>query len=217
MTVEVDDCCLAWLFLCFTCVIGSNHNKAWGIKKCEWKHYLQLMQKKRRSIKSFKIQKGSFTHVLLLGSSASLLLWVWTIGLKEDISTFLCSISISTFLCSISDLLLGVRRLVVNVPRRVFAFEEQIAHFERFGSGLTDLLLRNSWCLFSFSSFLICPESKSLVGLRHKVTLLRPRKRSWFSALISTFRSNSLSGERCVPLMVRASIAAPVASVLQWQ
>lgn len=77
------------------------------------------------------------------------------------------------------------------------------------GSGLTDLLLRKSRCLFSFSSILMRSISFSLVGLRHDVTLLRPRSCSCLSALISTFWSKeNFPGDSCGPMAVAAASMA---------
>lgn len=118
------------------------------------------------------------------------------------------------FVCWASDLLLEWWCFTENVTGRCFLFEEQFLHFREDSSGLTDLLLKNSWCLFSLSSVLICRVSMSLVGLRQEVTLLRPLKCSRYSALTSAFWSNSLSAKCCTPPMVRASMATPLAVML---
>lgn len=74
------------------------------------------------------------------------------------------------------------------------------------GSGLTDLLLRKSTCLLSFSTVLMLRASFSLVGLRHDVTLLRSRSCSCLLALISTFWSK-VDFARDVCGLVGASMA----------
>lgn len=91
-----------------------------------------------------------------------------------------------------------------------FNLEEQFLQRATPGaSGLTDLLLRKSRCLFSFSSVLIRSVSDSLLGLRHDVTLLRPRSCSCHSALVSTFWSKEdFPGDACGPLAVVAASMA---------
>lgn len=143
-----------------------------------------------------------FTHLLVLGPSVTLLFVVKIItGCPLAVGVFWI------FVCSVSDLLAELWCLIENVFAEGFVFKGRFVDFKPCASGLTDLLLRNSRCRFSFSSFFISLVSNCLVGLRHEVTLLRPRRCSRFSALSSTIWSKPLSGESCVPLTARVSMA----------
>lgn len=76
----------------------------------------------------------------------------------------------------------------------------------RHGSRITDLLFRNSWCLFFFISSFISFVSISLVGLRHEVTLLRQRRCSCLCALSSASSSKPFTGAGFMRLRTKASI-----------
>lgn len=202
--VEVDACVLAWTFSCLISVTCSDHDDAWGNDEREEGAGIipcGCGEVKHRSGEII-LKSLMFTHLLVLGPSVMLLFGV------EIFTGCLLAVGVfRVFVWNVSDLLIELWCFTENVCLEGFVFEERFADLKPHGSGLTDLLLRNSRCLFSFRSFFISFVLNSLVGLRHDVTLLRPRRCSCFSALISTIRSKSFTGESCIPLTTRVSMA----------